>query len=149
MDPMYQRRVFFFGKGSCMSADDFFSGWFFMVFIGPILGVIHAVIALPSTLFSKYVSERAGFITWILTLAAILAYIIFPISSFTTSGRNDAVILIVKNIILAFLYLAPQAAAYPLTRNRPWWRPLVAGGLAIGVAILYMTLGFLLGATPD
>jgi hypothetical protein len=135
-----------------MSADDFFMGWFFMIFWGPVLGIIHAIIALPTTLFARYVHKRAGFITWVLTITAILAYkIVTSIKAFTSGyyERLDTEYLMIQAIFSFMFFIMPQAAAYPLTRNHPWRRPLAAGGLAIGVAILYMILGFLLGATPD
>lgn len=129
-----------------MNADDFFSGWAFMVAIGPFFGIINAIIALPSTLFSKFVHKRAGFIAWVLTVIAILAYWIFPLGR---SGAYGSQSLISPLIYVAIFWLMPQAAAYSFSRNHPWLRPLIAGGLVIGVAILYMILGFLLGATPD
>ena len=133
-----------------MNADDFFMGWAFMVVLGPVYALINAILALPSTLLSRYVHKSAGFIAWVLTMAAILVYLIFPISPSLTSRRYDEVVVsIIKHIIVAFLYFVPQAAAYPLTRYRPWLRPLVAGGVALGAAILYIVLGFLFGATPD
>jgi Na+-transporting NADH:ubiquinone oxidoreductase subunit NqrB len=129
-----------------MSADDLFMGWAFMIVIGPFWGMIHAIVALPSTLLSIFVHHRAGFIAWVLTMLAIFSLIIFK---FGDNGRYDTGSLITGSIFFLSFLVLPQAAAYPLTRQHPWRRPLVAGGFAIGVALLYMLLGFLTGATPD
>jgi hypothetical protein len=122
-----------------MNADDFFMGWAFMIAIGPIYALINAIIALPSAIFSWTGHKRAGFIAWILAMAAILAYGIFPIERREIDIQN----LIRLLTFLTSFGFAPQGLAYLWTRERPPMRPLVAGGLALGAAILYMVLGFL------
>jgi hypothetical protein len=98
-----------------MNADDFFMGWAFMIAIGPIYALINAIIALPSAIFSLTGHKRAGFIAWILAMAAILAYGIFPIERREIDIQN----LIRLLTFLTSFGFAPQGLAYLWTRERP------------------------------
>jgi len=129
-----------------MNPDDFFSGYGFMVYIGPVFALINSIISLPNTILSAKGYKRVGFVIWILTLMGVLAYWISRVAG---SGSNQRINFIAVAIHIGVFWVLPQIAAYSFSQKQPWVRPLIAGGVALGVAILFFTLGVLLGATPD
>lgn len=129
-----------------MEFNDIFMGWGFLIFLCPLPGIVNAIIALPTTLFSK-VSNRAGLVAWLLTTMATCVYGIY---AFFNSWQNRAQYLMYQSIVeYSLFFVIPQVITYPLTRNRPEIRPWVAAGLGIGGVILFIVIGILSGATSD
>ncbi len=125
--------------------DDLFMGWAFMLWVVPGFFVIHAGIALPTTLFGEIKSKHAGWIAWLLTTSVLIGFGVYlflikwqPITQHMDSMMFYIVLLVV-----------PQAATYYLSPDRPIFRPLVAGGLGLGSALLWIILAVLTGSTPD
>ena len=130
-----------------MSPDHVFGSWGFFIYYWPIVGVINAIIALPTTILSRYVNKRAGLIAWLLTTLGILGFVIFP--TYTSWHSNQRYWMIGTVITYLLLLILPQAITYPLTQSRPEIRPWVSAGLGIVGTILFILLGAVTGATPD
>ncbi len=130
-----------------MQFNDIFMGWGFLIALCPFPGIINAIIALPTTICAKRISNLAGLLAWFTTTIATCAYGIY---AFFTSWQNRAQYLMYQSIVeYSLFFFLPQVATYPLTRNRPEIRPWVAGGLGIGGVLLFIIVGLVSGATSD
>jgi len=132
-----------------MNPDDLFMGWAFMVVIGPVFALAQVILALPSFVLSYKDHKRAGFVAWVISMAAILVYFAYGMYVNAQDRMAETTFLLERAYFIITFGLAPQGLAYLWSRKRPAMRPIIAGGLTLGAAILFMILGALLGATPD
>jgi hypothetical protein len=116
--------------------------------LAPIVAILNAVIALPSTLVSVR-SRKWGSIVWVCTLALVVLGIVAWYFTYWADESHASVFLWSWILQFVLYFLAPQVLAYPLTRHRPALRPVAAGGLALVAVLAWAMLGLVTGATSD
>jgi hypothetical protein len=112
--------------------------------------IAQALFAIPSTVASLR-SKKTGFITWLITLGMLVAAFFVWFAVDMHLSFSDLWNLRFWRLVafFSFFVFTPQAAAYPLTLNRPFFRSAVAFGLGVVEAIAWYLAGVLSGATPD
>ena len=99
----------------------------------PLYVLTAVILALPSSLWSRYVGRRE-WIGWAVSIAAAIVLLLLNQGLWVWAG---------------LWVVMPQHLAFPLTRNRPWRRPFVAAGLSVVGVLLLVVPAILLGATSN
>jgi drug/metabolite transporter (DMT)-like permease len=117
----------------------------------PIACVVAGLLAGLSTAWSRF-SSASGWVAWPVSVCAALAILACLPSgrgAIESAGAGDWLGFANSAVPLSLTLVVPQLLAYPLTRERPNWRPAVAIVLVVAGAALWAGGGMAVGATGD
>ncbi len=131
-------------------AEGLFSGYSGMFSWGLMAALGAIVLALPSALISRF-TPRFDLLGWAASviLAIVVGLILFGGQLQPSLAAADYLRFMNIFAPVMLVLVVPQLAAYPLTRSRPLFRPLVAAGIAILGAAVWIAGGVMSGVTPD